>query len=144
MLLHRVFGLIMITAAATISLSAQRANPEIKHTAAPQTSAASGKEMFVAYCASCHGTDAKGSGPAAAALNSKPADLTALAKNNGGKFPADRVMSILRGEATVTAHGNRDMPVWGPVFWKMSQGRPAELQQRVTNLTHYLESLQAK
>ncbi|HET8824249.1 MAG TPA: cytochrome c [Terriglobales bacterium] len=144
MLLHRVFGLIMITAAATISLSAQRAKPEIKHTAAPQTSAASGKEMFVAYCASCHGTDAKGSGPAAAALNSKPADLTALAKNNGGKFPADRVMSILRGEATVTAHGNRDMPVWGPVFWKMSQGRPAELQQRVTNLTHYLESLQAK
>lgn len=144
MLLHRVFGLIMITAAATISLSAQRAKPEIKHTAAPQTSAASGKEMFVAYCASCHGTDAKGSGPAAAALNSKPADLTALAKNNGGKFPADRVMSILRGEATVTAHGNRDMPVWGPVFWKMSQGHPAELQQRVTNLTHYLESLQAK
>lgn len=144
MLLHRVFGLIMITAAATISLSAQRAKPEIKHTAAPQTSAASGKEMFVAYCASCHGTDAKGNGPAVAALNSKPADLTALAKNNGGKFPADRVMSILRGEATVTAHGNRDMPVWGPVFWKMSQGHPAELQQRVTNLTHYLESLQAK
>jgi len=71
-------------------------------------------------------------------------DLTALAKNNGGKFPADRVISILRGEATVTAHGNRDMPVWGPVFWKMSQGHPAEMQQRITNLTHYLESLQAK
>jgi len=34
--------------------------------------------------------------------------------------------------------------VWGPVFWKMSQGHPAELQQRVANLTHYLESLQAK
>jgi len=50
----------------------------------------------------------------------------------------------LRGQASVTAHGNRDMPVWGPVFWKMSQGHPAEFQQRVTNLAHYLESLQAK
>ena len=141
---QRVCGLVLIIAAATISISAQQAKPEIKHTTAPPTSAASGKEMFVAYCASCHGTDAKGNGPAASALNSKPADLTALAKNNGGKFPTGRVMSILRGEATVTAHGNRDMPVWGPVFWKMSQGHPAELQQRVTNLTHYLESLQAK
>ena len=141
---YRVTGLALFTACAMFSLQAQQGKPEIKHAPAPPTSAASGKEMFVAYCASCHGTDAKGNGPAAAALNSKPADLTALAKNNGGKFPADRVMSILRGEATVTAHGNRDMPVWGPVFWKMSQGHPAELQQRVTNLTHYLESLQAK
>ena len=141
---HRVFGLVVMSVAASLALHGQQAKPGIKHTSAPQTSAASGKEMFVAYCASCHGTDAKGNGPAAAALNSKPADLTALAKNNGGKFPADRVMSILRGEATVTAHGNRDMPVWGPVFWKMSQGHPAELQQRVANLTHYLESLQAK
>jgi mono/diheme cytochrome c family protein len=141
---YRVIGLILISIAGTISLPGQTAKPNIKHTTAPQTSAASGKQMFVAYCASCHGTDTKGDGPAAAALNSKPADLTMLAKNNGGKFPSDRVMSILRGEATVTAHGNRDMPVWGPVFWKMSQGHPAELQQRVTNLTRYLESLQAK
>ena len=141
---YRVIGLILISTAVSISLQAQTAKPEIKHTSAPQTSAASGKEMFVAYCASCHGADAKGNGPAAAALNSKPADLTALAAHNGGKFPSSRVMSILRGEATVTAHGNRDMPVWGPVFWKMSQGHPAELQQRVANLTHYLESLQTK
>ena len=144
MSLHRVIGLASLIAFATFSLQAQQSKPQIKHAPAPQTSAASGKEMFTAYCASCHGSDAKGNGPAASALNSKPADLTALAKNNGSKFPSDRVMSILRGEATVTAHGNRDMPVWGPVFWKMSHGHPAELQQRVTNLTHYLESLQAK
>ena len=100
--------------------------------------------MFNSYCASCHGTDAKGDGPAAAALKSKPADLTLLSKDNGGKFPANRVMSILHGQATVTAHGNRDMPVWGPVFWHMSQGHPAEVQQRVTNLTKYIESLQVK
>lgn len=141
---HRVIGLTFLIVVGTFSLQAQQSKPQIKRAPAPQTSAASGSEMFTAYCASCHGSDAKGDGPAAAALNSKPADLTVLAKKNGGKFPADRVMSILRGEGTVTAHGNRDMPVWGPVFWKMSHGHAAEMQQRVTNLTHYLESLQAK
>jgi mono/diheme cytochrome c family protein len=53
-------------------------------------SAASGKEMFNSYCASCHGLSAKGDGPAAPAMNRKPADLTMLAKNNGGKYPLPR------------------------------------------------------
>jgi len=141
MAFHRMAGVIVLCLCAVGYT--QETNLQVKHAPAPQTSAASGKEMFNSYCASCHGADAKGDGPAAAALKSKPADLTALAKNNNGKFPTDRVMSILRGQATVTAHGNLDMPVWGPVFWRMSQGHPAELQQRVTNLTRYIESLQS-
>ena len=142
MAFHRAVG-IGLLCVGTVTC-AQETNPQVKHAPAQQTSAASGKEMFNSYCASCHGADAKGGGPAAPALSTKPADLTALAKKNGGKFPIDRVMSILRGQATVTAHGNRDMPVWGPVFWRMSQGHPAEMQQRVTNLTRYVESLQTK
>jgi len=141
MAFHRMAGVFVLCLCAVGYT--QETNLQVKHAPAPQTSAASGKEMFNSYCASCHGADAKGEGPAAAALKSKPADLTALAKNNNGKFPTDRVMSILRGQATVTAHGNLDMPVWGPVFWRMSQGHPAELQQRVTNLTRYIESLQS-
>jgi len=117
---------------------------DVKHAPVPPTSAASGKQMFQAYCASCHGATGRGDGPAAAALKSSPADLTALRQKNGGKFPADRVTSILRGQSTVTAHGNRDMPVWGPVFWHMSQGHESEVQQRIANLTRYIESLQAK
>jgi mono/diheme cytochrome c family protein len=82
----------------TVIFSQAQANkPEIKHVPAPATSAASGKEMFKAYCAPCHGENAKGEGPAAPALKVPPPDLTVLAKNNGGKFPADRVTSILRG-----------------------------------------------
>lgn len=123
-------------------VSAQKA--EVKHAPVPQTSAASGKQMFEAYCASCHGATGKGDGPAAGALKSLPADLTMLSEKSGGKFPTDRVYSILRGQATVEAHGNRDMPVWGPVFWHMSQGRESEVQQRIANLAHYIESLQAK
>lgn len=121
----------------------QEKKTEIKKVPAPATNAASGKEMFKTYCASCHGENAKGDGPAASALKTMPADLTALAKNNGGKFPADKVASILRGQG-VTAHGSKEMPVWGPVFWQMSHGHESEVQQRIANLTHYLESIQTK
>ena len=118
--------------------------PELKHVPAPVTSAASGQEMYKSYCASCHGQAGKGDGPAAPALKVAPSDLTQLAKNNSGKFPSDRVASILRGQATVTAHGNRDMPVWGPLFWHMSQGHEGQVHQRIANLTKYIESLQQK
>ena len=117
---------------------------EIKRVPAPSTSPASGEEMFMNYCASCHGKDAKGNGPAASALNRTPADLTGLARKNGGKYPEMRVTSVLRGEGKVVAHGTQEMPVWGPVFWHMSQGHPAEVQQRIANLNNYLKSLQAK
>lgn len=122
----------------------QEKKTEVKHVPAPTTSPASGREMFKAYCAPCHGDKGKGDGPAAGALKTPPSDLTQLAKNNGGKFPAERVASILRGQGTVTAHGNKEMPVWGPVFWQMSHGHETEVQQRIVNLTRYIESLQEK
>jgi len=40
-------------------------------------SIAKGENLFAAQCASCHGADAHGDGPAAASLKTKPADLTA-------------------------------------------------------------------
>jgi mono/diheme cytochrome c family protein len=123
---------------------AQESTTTVKREAAPMTSPASGKEMFVSYCASCHGKDAKGDGPAANALKQLPADLTTLAKRNGGKYPTDRVTTILRGQAKLMAHGDQEMPVWGPVFWRMSQGREEQVQMRIANLNRYLESLQEK
>ncbi len=107
------------------------------------TSAASGKEMFDAYCASCHGVDGKGNGPAAPALKMQPADLTLLAQKNGGKFPAMHVMSSIR-DVTQNVHGSKDMPVWGPVLSSVSSNNPAIVTQRISNLTKYIESLQVK
>jgi len=142
----RTLGLVVCFAAGVMLSYAQdeKQKPEIKHVPVFNTSAASGKEMFTQYCASCHGKEAKGDGPAAAALSTPPPDLTALAKNNGGKYPSSKISSILHGEGGVKAHGNREMPVWGPVFWRMSGGHESEVQQRVANINHYLESLQAK
>ena len=116
----------------------------IKHVPIQQTSAASGEEMYASYCASCHGKEGKGNGPAAEALKVPPSDLTTLAKNNGGKYPALRVSSIIRGEDVLAAHGSREMPIWGKLFWSISGGSDAEVLQRVANLNHHIETLQAK
>jgi mono/diheme cytochrome c family protein len=126
------------------SLGASAQETTIKHVPAKPTSAASGKEMFNSYCAACHGTEGKGNGPAAQALKTPPADLSLLSQKNGGKFPGLHVAAVLRGEATLPAHGSKEMPVWGPLFWRMSQGRSSETQQRVANLTSFIETLQAK
>ena len=124
--------------------AAQEAKTTVKREPAQVTSPSSGKEMFMSYCASCHGKDAKGDGPAATALKQLPADLTMLAKRNGGKYPSDKVTSVLRGQATLVAHGDQQMPVWGPVFWRMSQGHEEQVQMRIANLNKYVESLQEK
>lgn len=123
---------------------AQEPAKQVIHGSAEPTSPASGHDMFMSYCASCHGKEAKGNGPAASALKIKPADLTALAQKNGGKYPAMKVTAVLSGQVDLAAHGNKEMPVWGKVFWRMSGGHPAEVQQRVANLNRYIESLQGK
>jgi mono/diheme cytochrome c family protein len=142
------FGLGAAVVALAMIAMAQEAAPSqqklIKHVPVKQTSAASGKEMFTTYCAVCHGSDAKGNGPAASALKVPPNDLTALAEKNSGKYPGMHISSVLRGEAEMPAHGSKDMPVWGPLFRHISQGHDAEVQQRIANLNQYIESIQTK
>ena len=133
--------LLALVLAGTIILVSQETK-SVKHSTAAATSPASGKEMFMSYCASCHGRDAKGNGPAAAALKQAPADLTGLARQHRGMYPSDLVTSVLRGQKQLMAHGDQDMPVWGPLFWKMSQGHEELVQMRIANLNKYLESLQ--
>ena len=137
--------LIVFACAATAQDQGQdQTKTTIQHVTVKPTSPASGQEMYTSYCAVCHGTDGKGGGPAASALKTPPADLTMLSKNNGGKFPAMKVTSTLRGTSDLPAHGSKEMPVWGPLFRRISDGHEGEVQQRVANLAHYVESLQAK
>ena len=103
-----------------------------------------GKEMFKQYCAACHGMDAKGHGPARAALRVPAADLTQLAKRNGGEFPYDLVTNVLRFGPGVAAHGSSDMPTWGGIFQYMDNYNQASVQKRIKNLCDYLATLQEK
>ena len=141
-----IFAVILVSVCTVAAQDQMQGAPDktIKHVPVKPTSPVSGKEMYTAYCAVCHGTDGKGGGPAASALKVPPTDLTVLSKNNGGKYPALKVTSSIRGESATPAHGSKEMPVWGTLFWSMSQGHEGEVQERVTNLTHYIETLQVK
>lgn len=111
-----------------------------------KTSPASGQQMYSSYCASCHGVDGKGNGPMASSLVQRPADLTALSKNNGGAYPSTHIISVLQFGAAAPAHGTAEMPVWGPVFAQMnpSYSEKDVIALRVSNLARYIESLQVK
>jgi len=111
---------------------------------APRTSATSGKEMYLAYCATCHGKEGKGDGPVASELKVPPPDLTTLSKRNSGKFPSVQVVNTITGRAGVPAHGSKEMPVWGPVFMAMEHQHESEVHLRAANLTEYIKSLQQK
>ena len=103
---------------------------------------ANGAELFTTYCASCHGTEGTGNGPLARALRHEPANLTEIARKNGGVFPAARVRRIVEGR-DVEAHGDRDMPVWGDAFTMTRDGRSREsADARIAAIVAYLESIQ--
>ena len=137
------FLVIVLILSLSVALVAQN-KPTIKQVPPTRTSASSGAEMYRTYCAVCHGMDLKGKGPASPALKVQATDLTALAKNNGGKFPELKVYNSIRGEVGVAAHGSKDMPVWGDVFRDLGRGDSAETNLRLRNLTKHIESLQAK
>ena len=136
-----------VSVTATFASGAANPNePKTKIATSPTTrsSPISGKQMYAGYCASCHGVNGRGDGPAAVALKSRPTDLTLLSKNNGGKFPSLHVTAVLQHGVTISAHGSSDMPVWGPLLGKMDKASPQTSQLRISNLSSYLETIQAK
>jgi mono/diheme cytochrome c family protein len=106
-----------------------------------------GKQMFIRYCGSCHGPDGKGDGVLSGVLKEKPANLTLIAKNNGGTFPAQKVMRFIDGTTDVRAHGNPDMPVWGEVFKEGladSPSQQAEIRTKILEIVSYIQTIQQK
>lgn len=96
--------------------AAKRPNPVATDRASRQR----GRKLFAANCASCHGRAARGDGPAGAALNPKPADLTVMA----GQHPdGDFAWKI--------ANGRGPMPAWN-----------AQLSEKnIWDLVNFIQSL---
>jgi mono/diheme cytochrome c family protein len=123
---------------------AQTQRPTPTH---PKANVAAGKELFHQHCSICHGEDARGFGsmydPDSGEPSRRvpPANLTILTERNRGKFPADRVRNSIYAKDPVPAHGTPEMPAWGDVFYSL-KSRPAILEQRVRDLTAYIESIQ--
>jgi mono/diheme cytochrome c family protein len=100
-----------------------------------------GRDSFQQYCATCHGTGGVGDGPVAFALRERPADLTTLARQNNGAFPADRVRDFITGTGRpLAAHGTSEMPVWGQIFRAFESD--ARARERIGNLVAFVESIQ--
>jgi len=103
----------------------------------------SGEEMYMSYCAECHGRDGKG-GRSAVAFGVAIPDLTTLAKKNHGHFPYGLVRDAIRGEEHTGTYGPGTMPPWGFVFRYEGSGSRLEVETRINRLTEYLSSLQEK
>jgi len=102
-----------------------------------------GEELFRSYCAACHGADGKGTGPAAFALKTPPADLTVIARRSGGTFPRSRIVRYVEhGDPSIPAHGSKEMPVWGPNFVALAPGSFKPINERVDAVVAYIESIQ--
>lgn len=113
----------------------------------PQASSLSeaGRTLYMHYCASCHGVDARGSGPAATALRVPPTDLTRLARANRGSFPAARVTDAIDGRIQIPVHGTREMPIWGERLGDDIGNRDTReevVRGRIWFLVEYLRTLQ--
>ena len=109
------------------------------------TAAASrGEATFRTHCAPCHGVSARGDGPMAEALRFAPADLTAIARRNGGRFPAEKIAKIIDGRESLKGHGGTDMPIWGDAFNDTRQGvDERRVKAIIADLVQYLATLQA-
>src|SRR5579872_6323354 len=79
--------LAILSAVALGQAAPAQSTPAVKHVPITNAPSTSGKEMFKSYCAVCHGVDGKGNGPAASAMKTTPADLTALAQKDAGNTP---------------------------------------------------------
>lgn len=111
-----------------------------------------GQKEYEAQCAVCHGMDAKGDGVFTQALKVAPPDLTVLARNNGGVFPAERISGVIDGRVEIASHGPRDMPIWGmryaanaaKRFPDIPYAQETHIRASVLLLVEYLSRIQQK
>ncbi|MGB8988843.1 MAG: cytochrome c [Candidatus Sulfotelmatobacter sp.] len=110
----------------------------------PGSNPVSGARLYKQYCAVCHGIDLRGRGPLATEPKTPPPDLTTLAHRHGGKFPDSYVEDVLRSGVRTPAHGDSEMPIWGPLFASIRGTDPALVDIRIASLTAYIKSMQAE
>ena len=110
---------------------------------------AAGAEYFAAYCAACHGQDAKGDGPMAEIVAIRTPDLTELAARSGGSFPMAEAAAQIDGRNALLAHGGQ-MPIFGGFFdgedviLQLPSGQPMATSRPIADLLAYLASIQGQ
>src|SRR5262249_20590301 len=93
--------------------------------------AVSGQEMFMAYCAECHGLEGKAGRPAGVTMGVPAPDLTVLSRKNNGRFPYAVVRDAIRGENHRALYKSGEMPPWGHLFRYLGSGSQMEVDVRI-------------
>jgi mono/diheme cytochrome c family protein len=131
------FAAVAVTCAILLAATAARAFAQ------------SGQQDFEQYCADCHGVKADGRGTSRVlSPEYPPPDLTHLAQKNGGKFPFDRVVSIIDGRENIPSHARVEMPFWGVTMQEpgkeFTPASNAKVKARIDAIVKYIETLQVK
>ena len=115
--------------------------------AAAEPDPVAGEAVFRAFCAACHGSEARGDGPTAKVLTIAPPDLTRLAAMNDGVFPVFRVVRQIDGRDPMLAHGG-EMPLFGRLFEfpdgaiAAETGQPIITAQPIADVAAWLATVQ--
>jgi mono/diheme cytochrome c family protein len=103
-----------------------------------------GAKIFQNHCAACHGVDGRGHGPDAVALKHAVPDLTLISQRNGGRFPRQHIKEFIAGTRfTPPAQGDREMPIWGPIFHQVEADQDWG-EVRLDAVTRQVEAIQQK
>lgn len=104
-----------------------------------------GARLYSVSCAGCHGANARGTGPVSPLIGATVPDLTRIAARRGGAFPVDDLYRIIDGQADLSAHGARHMPVWGYEFFGSDPDDEVahrEAARKIDQLVAFLRSIQ--
>ena len=128
----------------TTAQSTGKPVPQIKlrHVPVQWHPANAGQKMYSAYCAACHGEDGKGVGRASLALSRNAPDLTLLSYRNGGRYPEQRVMTLLSRSSEAHWSGSGRMPDWYSAFVSLNRSCPMLADLRASNISEYVRTMQ--
>ncbi|MEQ5870059.1 c-type cytochrome [Sagittula sp. NFXS13] len=105
-----------------------------------------GGRNYAHWCSDCHGAQGRGDGPLAVMTAERPADLTRLARGNGGVFPARYVstrMNMTPGPYHRGIAPSFAMAMDGPLVEWAEPGAAGHLTtSRMADLLSYLQALQ--
>ena len=106
-----------------------------------------GVQLYMRFCSSCHGANARGDGPVAKNFKIEVPDLTRIVHRHGGAFPTEQIHKIIDGRKTLPPHGSREMPVWGFELYREYENTgnsdpESHTADLVARLTEYLRTIQ--
>ena len=110
--------------------------------AASVAAEADGSRLYTNHCSACHGTRGEGDGPIAPLLTVNVPNLRELQRKNDGVFPAPTVLAHIDGRNAMSAHGGRQMPVWGDVFMAATREDEPVVAARIAVLVSFIAELQ--